>query len=186
MNNLYQHPQYYGFHMKRKGPQINHLSFIDDVTIFTIRRRNTLRLIIETLVAYDDMSGQLINKDKSYFLLHDQDFPSIVSRIRSEIGYQQRHSSITHLGCPIYIIIKRISHYSRMISKVVSRIFGWQSRLLSYIGKAILVKHVLQSIPVYILSAYTLLKLLLNSLCIYLFTSFWGGKIIRKSFIGLG
>lgn len=87
--------------MEKKGPQINHLCFADDMIIFTTGRRYTLRLIMKTLAAYEDVSGQLINKDKSHLLI-DKAFPSTVSRIEWEIGFQHKHIPITYLGCPIY------------------------------------------------------------------------------------
>ncbi|KAG5580402.1 hypothetical protein H5410_051029 [Solanum commersonii] len=40
-----------------------------------------------------------------------------------------------------------------MINKVVNRITRWQSKMLSYEGKATLVKHVLQTLPIHLLSA---------------------------------
>lgn len=42
LNNLNQNPLYYGFHMSKHGPQINHLNFANDVILFTIVRRYTL------------------------------------------------------------------------------------------------------------------------------------------------
>lgn len=43
-NNLHQNPLYQGFTMQQKGPQVNNLSFADDVIIFTSGKRTTLRL----------------------------------------------------------------------------------------------------------------------------------------------
>lgn len=85
--NLHYHHQYYGFHIDWKGPQINHLSFADDNIIFTTGRRATLRLIMKILVSYKVVFGQLINKDKSNFLLPDKAFPSTVSRIKDKTGF---------------------------------------------------------------------------------------------------
>ncbi|PHT25950.1 hypothetical protein CQW23_34431 [Capsicum baccatum] len=43
-NNLHQKPLYQGFTMQQKGPQVNNLSFADDVIIFTSGKRTTLKL----------------------------------------------------------------------------------------------------------------------------------------------
>lgn len=53
MNNLHGNPQYHGFYMEARGPQINHLSFADDVIIFASGRKNTLKLIMKTLSTYE-------------------------------------------------------------------------------------------------------------------------------------
>ncbi|KAK6803270.1 hypothetical protein RDI58_001054 [Solanum bulbocastanum] len=34
LNRLHQNPLYHGFYMEKRGPQINHLSFADDIIIF--------------------------------------------------------------------------------------------------------------------------------------------------------
>lgn len=95
--------------MVMKGSQINHLSFANDI-IFTTGRRCSLRLIMKTLAEYEKVFGQLINKDKSHFILPDNAFPSTISRILAETGFKQKQSPITYLGCPIYIKRQRISH----------------------------------------------------------------------------
>ncbi|XP_055825776.1 uncharacterized protein LOC129894218 [Solanum dulcamara] len=114
MNNLYHHPQFHGFYMANHGPQINHLSFADD--IFSSGRKQTLTLIMETLDAYEKVSAQLINKHKSHFMIPSNAFKSTV---------------------------------------VVNRITGWHAKILSYGGRAVLIKHVIQAMPIHLLSAST-------------------------------
>lgn len=48
---------------------------------------------------------------------------------------------MTYLGCPIYSGRQRIIYYSGLLAKVIARINGWQTKMLSYGGKAVLVKH---------------------------------------------
>lgn len=57
LNKLHQHYLYTGFHMEKKGPQINHLSFADDLIIFTSTCKYSLKLIIKTLLIYEATSG---------------------------------------------------------------------------------------------------------------------------------
>lgn len=168
--------------MERKGPQINHLSFADDIIIFTTGRRHTLRLIMKTLTSYEKVSGQLINKEKSHFLVPNQTFSSTISRIKGETGFQQKQSPISYLGCPLYIGRQRISHYAGLVSKVVLRIAGWQSKLLSYGGRVVLVKHVLQAIPIHIISACITPKTILKQLVSLFADFFWGWKDTKKKY----
>lgn len=53
--------------MKKMGPKVNHLSFAEDVIIFTSTCIYSLSLIMKTLHIYEKTSGQLINKEKSHF-----------------------------------------------------------------------------------------------------------------------
>lgn len=56
------------------------------------------------------------------------------------------------LGCPIYVGRKEICYFEEMVSKIIKRINGWQGRILSYGGKVVIIKDVLQSLPLYTLS----------------------------------
>ncbi|XP_049399720.1 uncharacterized protein LOC125863746 [Solanum stenotomum] len=81
LNRLHHNPHYHGFHIERRGPQINHLSFADDIIIFTSGRKHSLKLIIHTLATYERVSDQLINKAKSHFMLHSSAFRTTCDRI---------------------------------------------------------------------------------------------------------
>ncbi|WMV32838.1 hypothetical protein MTR67_026223 [Solanum verrucosum] len=50
-------PSYRGFCMEPKGPQINHLSFADDVIVFATTDRHSLKLIMDKLREYEQTSG---------------------------------------------------------------------------------------------------------------------------------
>ncbi|KAH0646562.1 hypothetical protein KY284_034446 [Solanum tuberosum] len=142
LNRLHQHPLYHGFYMEMSGPQINHLSFADDIIIFTSGRKDSLKLIMQTLTTYEKISGQLINKDKSHFLLHPNAFRTTCNRIKRYTGFHQKEAPITYLGCPLFIGRPRLIYFSELISKIMNRINGWQSKMLSYGGKATLIKHI--------------------------------------------
>ncbi|XP_049386507.1 uncharacterized protein LOC125850697 [Solanum stenotomum] len=78
--------------------------------------------------------------------------PNEGDNVRSH-WFQSETSPITYLGCPLYIGGQRIIYYSDLVAKITRKIFGWQSRMLSFGGKATMVKHVLQSIPIHTMSA---------------------------------
>lgn len=65
---------------------------------------------------------------------------------------QQQALLIKYLGCPLFAERQKISYYSEMINKVTSRVRGWHARLLSLGGKVVLIKHVLLSMPMHLIS----------------------------------
>ncbi|KAG5585833.1 hypothetical protein H5410_046267 [Solanum commersonii] len=73
-------------------------------------------------------------------------------RVKRYTGFHQKETPITYLSCPLFIGRPRLIYFSELISKIVNRITGWQSKMLGYGGKATLIKHVLQSMPIHILS----------------------------------
>lgn len=58
----------------------------------------------------------------------------------------------TYLGCPIFYRRKQKAYDQKMIQRVGSKIQAWKGKILSYGGRAILIKHVLQSTPIHCLS----------------------------------
>ncbi|XP_055807012.1 uncharacterized protein LOC129875801 [Solanum dulcamara] len=164
-NNLHQHPQYHGFLMAKKGPQINHLSFADDIIIFSSGRSHTLKLIMETLHTYEHASGQLINRDKSNFMVPSNAFNSTVRRIKKVTGFKQR-----------------IIYYSELIAKVVARIAGWQAKLISYGGRVTLIKHVIQALPIHLLSASSPPATTIKQIQSITTNFFWGWKNERRKY----
>ncbi|XP_055814323.1 uncharacterized protein LOC129883750 [Solanum dulcamara] len=182
MNNLHHHPQFHGFYMAKHGPQINHLSFADDIIIFSSGRKQTLNLIMDTLATYERISGQLINKHKSHFMIPSNAFKSTVLRIKRIRGFNQKNSPITYLGCPIYIGRQRVIYYSDLISKIVNRITGWQAKILSYGGRVVLVKHVIQAMPIHLLSASTPLSTTIKQIQSITANFFWGWKNDKRKY----
>lgn len=55
--------------MENRWPQIYHLCFADDVIIFYSVYKVSLQLIIKLLDTYEVLSGQLIKKFKSHFMV---------------------------------------------------------------------------------------------------------------------
>jgi len=83
---------------------------------------------------------------------------------------------LTYLGCPIGHARKRKSHFSDIMKKVQSKIQAWKGKLLSFGGKSVLINNVLQSIPIYLLSAITPPKCVIHDLH-KLFAKFlWNSK----------
>lgn len=113
---------------------------------------------------YEKALGQKVNREKSFFLTNPKAGAHRINRIRDCTGFMDKEFSFTYLGCPIYIGRKKISYFDNMATKVIKRLNGWQGKLLTFGGKAVLIKSVLQSIPTYALSAInspkTTLKLL--------------------------
>ncbi|XP_060217818.1 uncharacterized protein LOC132645067 isoform X2 [Lycium barbarum] len=146
----------------------------DDVIIFTSGGKRSLELVMHQLQNYQKCSGQRININKSCFLVEPKASNNIIQRIKEVTGYKHSNFPITYLGCPLYVGVQRIAYYSEMISKLVKRTTGWQGKLLLIGGKATLIRHVLQSQPIYLLSALEPPKTVLLQLESYFANFFWG------------
>nr|XP_016490429.1 PREDICTED: uncharacterized protein LOC107810195 [Nicotiana tabacum] len=145
LNKLPENSQFIGFSMSTSGLKINHLSYADELVLFSSRDRNSIKLIMEVLNDYQHASGQEINRDKSFFLTHNSRNRRVNRRIKRWTGFKQVEFPFTYLGCPIYIGRKKNCYFSDLASKVLNKASGWQGNLLSFGGRAIIIKHILQS-----------------------------------------
>lgn len=85
MLNNFTYDQFFnGFYFVNKGPQINHLSFADDIIIFIYGSRVTLNKTMWILNNYEGTSGEQINMHKSYFMTALCALPAFVRRIQVE------------------------------------------------------------------------------------------------------
>ncbi|XP_060195103.1 uncharacterized protein LOC132624322 [Lycium barbarum] len=71
LNKLFEDNKFNGFNMPTNGPPINHLSYADDIIIFSSGKTYTLMKIMKCLKDYQENSGQMINEGKSCFLMDD-------------------------------------------------------------------------------------------------------------------
>lgn len=152
LNNLYKNPSFNRFSMDTIGPRINHLAYADDLIIFCSGKTKTLELIVDCLRKYEESSGQQMNKGKSCFIM-DKDISikriNIVSRI---LQVKKEEFLITYLGCPLFTGKKKNEYFADMATKIVKKIGSWQCKRLSTGGKITLIKHVLNTMPIYLLS----------------------------------
>ncbi|KAK6782011.1 hypothetical protein RDI58_019807 [Solanum bulbocastanum] len=182
LNLTHQDPLYRGFNMDHRGPQINHLSFADDVIIFTSTDRYSMSLIMSILEDYEHTSDQLINKEKSHFMIPSNTSQSIIYRIQEVTGFSKKDSPITYLGCPLYIGRQRIIYYSQLVDKVSKKICGWQARILSFGGRITLIKHALLSMPIHIMAAVAPPSTTIKYIESIIAEFFWGRDQDRRKY----
>lgn len=58
-------------------------------------------------------------------------------------------TTVSVLGCPMYMGGVWIQHFDDMVRKIRGRIYWWANWLLSFGGKLVLTQHVLSSMSLY-------------------------------------
>ncbi|KAF5450402.1 hypothetical protein F2P56_030760 [Juglans regia] len=135
----------------------------DDVVIFCNGGKASLKAITDVLKTYELWSGQAVSVSRRRALLRFTSFT-------------EGSFPFKYLGVPIISGGLKITHFDDLIAKVQSRLEGWQTRLLSSGARLILIKHVLQSIPVHSLSILKTPKAVIEKLQRIISTFFWGFK----------
>ncbi|XP_070010830.1 uncharacterized protein [Nicotiana sylvestris] len=73
-------------------------------------------------MAYENASGQLVNKTKSVVYLHHLTDMEVVSKVESITGIHRNDFPIIYLGCPIFYARRKLKFYQPLITK-----FFWSS-----------------------------------------------------------
>ncbi|XP_049369900.1 uncharacterized protein LOC125834791 [Solanum verrucosum] len=136
----------------------------------------SIKLVLKQVKTYEKAYGQKVNQEKSFFITAPNTSASRINRMRSASGFMDKNFPFTYLGCPIYHGRKKICYFEGMLAKIVKKLNGSQSKMLSYGGKMVLIKSVLQSMPTYTLSAMNPLKGTLTLIEIHFANFLWGRK----------
>ncbi|XP_043710187.1 uncharacterized protein LOC122659103 [Telopea speciosissima] len=144
------HASYY--RLPRGCPGISHCLYADDTIIFTRGLRGSLKQIMGLLCRYEGSSGQLVNWQKSCFVVGARASMAKALMVGAVTGFLRRSLPITYLGAPLHSGRVRIDLFNSMVAKIRNRVAGWMGRLLSYGGRVTLLKHVLASMPIHVLT----------------------------------
>nr|XP_016496749.1 PREDICTED: uncharacterized protein LOC107815646 [Nicotiana tabacum] len=177
LNALHANLYFCGFGMPKWSPKINQLAYADDMIIFSSSDETSLMLIMQVLNAYEVASGQLVNKTKSAVYLHHLTDMEVVNKVERITGIHRNDFPIIYLGCPIFYAKRKLEYYKPLITKVMDKLQSWQGKLLSVGRRAVLISHVLQSIPMHLLSAVNPPNYVINRLHKLFAQFFWSSSV---------
>lgn len=116
----------------RRGPQIAHLMFVDDILLFgkaSVRQMDKVKDVLHKFCLY---SGQAVSFEKSNILLSKNTF-----------------SFGKYLGVLLTGKVPGYQDFHYLIDKVKAKLSGWKAKELSFVGRVMLSKAIIQAIPVY-------------------------------------
>ncbi|XP_027120510.1 uncharacterized protein [Coffea arabica] len=140
-----------GFRFLSKGGLVPFLAFADDMVNFTRASSECLLAVSSLLRQYEILSGQKINLSKSRFLCSSKLPSEIITLIQQVTGFQEQSWPVKYLGVPLIRGRKKSIFFDGVFASVRAKLHHWSSRFLSAGGKLILLRHVLNSMPLYLL-----------------------------------
>ncbi|XP_049393529.1 uncharacterized protein LOC125857915 [Solanum stenotomum] len=123
LNKLYDDPDFIGYGLPKWSPKINHLSYADDTILFCSGERRSIIKMMRVLRDYEEVSGQLINKAKSCFYLHENTPLVFSMRLRKLTGIRQGDFPFTYLGCSVFHGRKCSIYFEDLIRKIARNFF---------------------------------------------------------------
>ena len=109
----------------------------------------------EVLDTYEKESGQKINRDKMSLFFSKNTRTRIQNGVKDMFGAQIVQQHEKYLGLPPVGREKKKA-FNRIKDQVSRKIVGWKGKLLSYVGREILIKAVAQATPTYTMNYFKL------------------------------
>ncbi|XP_071694498.1 uncharacterized protein [Rutidosis leptorrhynchoides] len=153
---------------------VSHLQYADDTMLFRKWSRINARNLINILKCFELALGLKVNLHKS--CLYGVGVNSVeVEDLPSRMGCQAGKFPFIYLGLPIGAKMKKLSDWDPVINKFKRRLSEWKMRTLSFGGRLVLLKSVLNSLPLYYFSLFRAPTCVLKLLESVRRNFFWGG-----------
>ncbi|XP_038973679.1 uncharacterized protein LOC120105381 [Phoenix dactylifera] len=134
------------------APSLSHLLFADDCLLLARATRRTAEVLRRILWHYCEASGQRVNLGKSSVCFSPRIRSAVRISILQILGVGEQEGLLRYLGVPISGRRLRSRDCSSLEISIRHRLEGWQMHSLSMMGRITLVRSVLSSIPIYLLS----------------------------------
>lgn len=132
------------------------MMFADDLVLFGPACTKEAKALRDSLDLYYEWSGQTVNFEKSGVHFSKNVQPQIASNIRGLFHMGNIDREAIYLGMPLFPSRSKNRTYNFTLERISSRIDGWKSKLLSFAGRATLIKSVVSAIPSYAMSSVQL------------------------------
>lgn len=135
------------------GLTITHLLFVDDILIFCDGSKRVADILSEDLTLFKIATGMRINAQKSN-ILFSRIGDEFIQHYLDLLPYQTQalEDSLKYLGFHLKPNDYRKNEWTWLLAKLEKRLQVWSNKWLSRVGRLVLIKSILEAIPVYWMS----------------------------------
>lgn len=169
-----------GIKICRKAPTITHLFFADDSLVFCKANKQEAEKLKKILKEYEEATGQLINMEKSSVLFSKNTLPSVKSEVCQAMGSIKQVEQGKYLGLPMVITRSKEQVFGFIRNSIDKKLKGWRNKLLSQVGKEIMIKAVAMAMPTYTMSCFRLTNKICKEISSKMADYWWGDADGKK------
>ncbi|XP_078151441.1 uncharacterized protein LOC144546765 [Carex rostrata] len=145
--------------------------YADDLLVFgaaSIEEAGYIKVVVNN---FCQVSGQKVGLDKSNIWFSHKVNESRREEVAGILSVPQDSACEKYLGA---MIGTNVSSYNFLLEKFSSRLQAWQGRLLSHAGRVVVIKSVLQSLPIYYMATSLIPQGVLTKIEVLIRGFFWG------------
>ena len=146
----------HGVSLCPRGLKITNLFFADDSLLFCRASLTECHKIQEILATYEKASGQQLNRAKTTLFFNRNTPQATQAEIKDILGVPSIQQYEKYLGLPSLVGKEKITCFSQIKERIWSKVKGWKEKLLSQVGREVLIKAVVQAIPTYTMNCFKL------------------------------
>ena len=169
-----------GVRVCRNSPSVSHLPFDDDSLILMKADMNNATSLRQVLDEYCASSGQLVSEEKSIIFFSPNVDVEIKAQMCTELNIHTEAISEKYLGLPSMVGLDKSDSFVYLLERIIERLKGWKEKLLSTWAKEILLKAVIQSIPVFAMAVFKIPKKLCKEMNDAMSAFWWGDSEDQK------
>ena len=133
-----------GYHPRCQKMDLTHMSFADDILVFTDGNIRSLDSIVEVFEYFAKISGLEISLEKCTFYLAGVS-DARRQEMESRYSIQSGKLPVRYLRLPLLTKRMRIADYMPLLDRIKSRISSWTARHLSMAGRLALIHQLLSA-----------------------------------------
>ncbi|VFQ76047.1 unnamed protein product [Cuscuta campestris] len=176
MINLHMNSTYLGSYNTGNHPLISHLAFADDLVVFLNGDTRNLKKFRRILEDYQKGPGQQVNLNKSSFYTGKKVNQTKIASMFRSLCMDHGTLPFTYLGATMVKGKLRKQHCSKLLNHFDRYLNSWFSTTLNPMGRLVLIKHVLSSIPLHITAVHTIPQSIIQILHRKMANFIWGFK----------
>ncbi|CAH9111778.1 unnamed protein product [Cuscuta europaea] len=166
------------FHPKCGKLKITHVAYADDLMLFSKGDFPFIKVLIDALDEFGNVSGLKLNFDKSSIFLGElTDYE--LNYILHMIDFKEGSFPVRYLGIPLAHLKISVAQYAPLLDSITNYITAWNTRTLSYAGRVELIKSVIQGVHSFWLQALPIPKAVLDRITYICRIFLWGCKCAR-------